>query len=141
MDKFSEKIEDDFKKLEHIFYSYGNLEKIAWTIKTNDVEKVQNRDHIMMYKNKISEIQSKYVALHVGLFWAIGVFLIKNEDNVTIKIDDETMFRNLKSKLETNDDFIKNRIHFVKQLILQRKLKVKFELIEPKENLSRATIQ
>ena len=124
--------------MEHIFYSYGNLEKISWAFETEEAIKVQNRDHVKMYKNKLSEIQSKYVALHVGLFWAIGVFIIRNEDSVTIKLEDEAMFRNLESK--PNDDFIKNKTHFINQLILQRKLKVKFELIEPEENLARKII-
>ena len=29
------------------------------------------------YKDKITKIQSKYVALHVVLFWRIGTFNIK----------------------------------------------------------------
>ena len=123
--------------MEHIFYSIGHAEKISWAIKNNDILKIQSRDHIEKYKNKITDIQSNFVALHVGLFWAIGVFIVKNDDLITIKLEDETMVRNLKAKLNTNDEFIKKRTHFINQLILQRKLEVKFELIELKENLAR----
>ena len=128
-------------KVEHIFYSNGDAEKISWAIKTNDVLKTQSRDHIKMYKNNITAIQSSYVALHVGLFWAIGVFIVKNEDKITIKLEDEVMFRNLKSKLNSDDDFIRDRTHFINQLIIQRKLRVEFELIKPEENLARKPIQ
>ena len=127
--------------MEHVFYSIGDAEKISWAIKTNDILKIQSRSHVKMYKNKITNIQSKYVALHVGLFWAVGVFIIKNEDKITIKLEDETMIRNLKSKLNVDDEFIQNRTHFINQLIMQRKLIVSFELIEPKENLARNSIQ
>ena len=127
--------------MEHIFYSVGDAEKISWAIKTKDILKIQSRDHIEKYKNKVTDIQSNFVALHVGLFWAIGVFIVKNEDTIRIKLEDETMIRNLKSKLNTDDEFIKNRIHFINQLITQRKFKVEFQLIKPEENLARKSNQ
>ena len=127
--------------MEHVFYSIGDAEKISWAIKTNDAIKTQSREHIDMYKNKITDIQSRYVALHVGLFWAIGVFIVKNEDKITIKLEDEVMFRNFDSKLNSEDDFIKKRTHFINQLILQRRLEIKFELIDSAENLARKSFQ
>ena len=123
--------------MEHIFYSVGDAEKISWAIKSNNILKIQSRDHIEEYKNKVTNIQSSFVALHVGLFWAIGVFIVKNEDTITIKLEDEAMIRNLKSKLNTDDEFIKNRIHFINQLITQRKFKVEFQRIKSEENLAR----
>ena len=127
--------------MEHIFYSVGDAEKISWAIKTKGILKIQSRDHVEKYKNKVTDIQSNFVALHVGLFWAIGVFIVKNEDTIRIKLEDETMIRNLKSKLNTDDEFIKNRIHFINQLITQRKFKVEFQLIKPEENLARKSNQ
>ena len=127
--------------MEHIFYSVGDAEKISWAIKTKGILKIQSRDHIEKYKNNVTNIQSNFVALHVGLFWAIGVFIVKNEDTIRIKLEDETMIRNLKSKLNTDDEFIKNRIHFINQLITQRKFKVEFQLIKPEENLARKSNQ
>ena len=127
--------------MEHIFYSVGDAEKISWAIKSNNILKIQSRDHIEEYKNKVTNIQSSFVALHVGLFWAIGVFIVKNEDTITIKLEDETMIRNLKSELNTDDEFIKNRIRFINQLITQRKFKVEFQLIKPEENLARKSNQ
>jgi hypothetical protein len=122
--------------LDHVFYSDGNANEIAWIIQTNDLIIEQDREHVEIYKNKISNLQSKYVALHIGLFWGIGVFKIKNEDFVKIKLDDEIMFKQLNSDLKTEDEFIVNRIKFIKQLTTQRKLKVQFELIKQKDNLA-----
>ena len=94
-----------------------------------------------IYKNKISNLQSKYVALHIGLFWGIGVFKIKNEDVVKIKLDEKIMFDQLSTDLKIEDEFIVNRIKFIKQLTIQRKLKVQFELIKQKDNLANKTLE
>jgi hypothetical protein len=126
--------------LDHIFYSDGNAKKVSWLIQTNDSIIDQNREHVDIYKDKISDIQSKYVALHIGLFWGIGVFVIKNEDHVKIKIDDKIMFEQLTTNLKIKDEFIQNRIKFINQLISQRKLKIKFELILQKNNLANKTL-
>ena len=45
----------------------------------------QKREHSDIYLNKVTILQSKYIALHVGLFWGIGRFIIHDEDNITIK--------------------------------------------------------
>jgi ADP-dependent phosphofructokinase/glucokinase len=39
-----------------------------------------------------------------------------------------------------NDEFIEKRIEFIKQLMNQRKLKIKYELISVNENLARKII-
>jgi hypothetical protein len=122
--------------LDHIFYSDGNAKKVSWLIQTNNSIIDQNREHVDIYKDKISNIQSKYVALHIGLFWGIGVFVIKNEDYIKIKLDDKIMFEQLTANLKIKDEFIQNRIKFINQLIAQRKLKIEFELILQKNNLA-----
>ncbi len=76
------------------------------------------------------------MALHIGLFWGIGVFKIKNEDKVKIKLDEKTMFEQLSTGLKLKDEFIANRIKFMKQLTMQRKLKIQFEMIEQKDNMA-----
>lgn len=122
--------------MDHIFYSDGNAKKVSWLIQTNNSIIDQNREHVDIYKDKISNIQSKYVALHIGLFWGIGVFVIKNEDYIKIKLDDKIMFEQLTANLKIKDEFIQNRIKFINQLIAQRKLKIEFELILQKNNLA-----
>ena len=114
--------------MNHVFSSDGNSTKISWVIQTGDTTVEQTREHVEIYKNKITDLQSKYVALHIGLFWGIGVFIIKNEDLLKIKIDEKTMFDQLNGNEKVNDEFIQNRIKFINQLIVQRKLKVQYDL-------------
>lgn len=123
--------------MEHVFYSDGTTKKIAWSIQTKDLIINQSREHPQIYMNKVSTVQSKYIALHVGLFWGIGTFVIKNEDSVIIKLDESSMYGHLESDKETHDEFIKKRTRFIKQLIVQRNLKVRYELISTKENIAR----
>jgi len=122
--------------LERILYLDGNLRKISWVIQTNQSIISQNRKHTENYKDKITKIQSKYVALHVALFWGIGTFNIKNEDSIKIKLDEEIIYQQLKIKIPIQDEFIKNKIKFIENFIKQRKLKVKFEKINFEKNLA-----
>ena len=122
--------------MEHILYFDGNLKKISWVILTEGQEVTQSRVHVEKYKDKITKIQSKYVALHIALFWGIGTFKIKNEDDVKIKLDEEIMFDQLNSKTKSNDEFIENKIKFIQSFIKQRKLRVYFEKINTENNLS-----
>jgi len=123
--------------LYHVFYSDGNAEKISWTIQTNDSIIEQNRNHAEIYKNKVTDLQSKYIALHVGLFWGIGMFIIKNKDTVKIKLNEKIMYDQFTSDLKIKDDLIKKRIQFIRQLIEQRKLKIELELIDADRNLAK----
>ncbi len=127
--------------MDHVFYSDGNAKRISWIIQTNDSVIEQNREHVDIYRNKISNLQSKYVALHIGLFWGIGVFKIKNKEVVKIKLDGKTMFDQLSTDLEIDDKFIANRIKFINQLTKQKKLKIQFELIKQKDNLANKKLE
>ena len=127
--------------MNHVFYLDGNAKKVSWGIQTEGTIVEQSREHVEIYKNKISNLQSKYVALHIGLFWGIGVFKIKNEDIVKIKLDEKIMFDQLSADLEIKDEFIVNRIKFIKQLITQRKLKIQFDLIKQEENLANKILE
>ena len=122
--------------MEHILYFDGNLKKISWVILTEGKKFAQNRTHIEKYKDKISKIQSKYVALHIALFWGIGTFKIKNGDYVKIRLDEEIMQDQLSSKIKIEDEFIENKIKFIQSFIKQRKLKIDFEKIDSQNNLS-----
>jgi len=126
--------------LRHVFYSDGNTKKISWVIQTRDSRVKQNRDHAEIYKDKVTSLQSKYVALHVGLFWGIGVFIIKNKDIVKIKLDEKIMYDHLTSNSKIEDEFIEKRIQFIKQLIEQKKLNIEFQIIDTDENMARKII-
>jgi len=93
-----------------------------------------------MYKYKVTNLQSKYVALHVGLFWGIGTFIIKNGDSIKIKLDEKKMFEQFTTDSEIEDSFIQKRLRFIRQLIDQRKLKVEFEAISQDENIAKNNI-
>ena len=124
----------------HVFYSDGNTKKISWVIQTRDSIVRQNRDHAEIYKDKVTSLQSKYIALHVGLFWGVGMFIIKNKNIVKIKLDEKIMYDHFTSDLKIEDEFIEKRIQFIKQLIEQRKLKVEFQMIDIDKNLARKSI-
>jgi len=55
--------------MQHNFYSSGDAKTISWAIQTGDTIQEQIRDHAEIYNDKVSILQSKYIALHVGLFW------------------------------------------------------------------------
>jgi hypothetical protein len=105
-------------------------------IETNNSTSIQNREHADIYKNKVTEIQSKYIALHVGLFWGIGVFIIKNKDSIKIKLDEKIMYENFTLDKKIEDELIIKKIKFIRQLIKQRKLQIEFEKIDTDENLA-----
>ena len=120
--------------MEHRLYSDGNAKKISWTIKTENDLKEQFRDHADIFLDKVTDLQSKYIALHVGLFWSIGVFIIKNTDTVRIMLDSEEMISHLSSDTESDDLLIEHRKMFIRQLGSQRNLRLVYEKIDPAEN-------
>lgn len=114
--------------MQHVFYADGNSTKISWLIDTDGKLSSQQREHVQLYYDKVSYIQSKFIALHVGLFWGIGTFIIKNKDSVEIILDQKEMFDHLSSNKTIDDEFIKKRTGFINQLINQRELEIKFTL-------------
>jgi len=122
--------------MNHILYCAGNQKEIAWSIQTEDKVVNHKRDHVEIYMDKITNIQSKYVALHVGIFWGIGTFLIKNNDTIKVMLDSKFMYEHLSKNTITDDSFIKNRTKFINLLIQQRKLNVEYLLIDLNENIS-----
>jgi hypothetical protein len=126
--------------LNHVFYSDGNAQKITWIIQNDDSSFFENREHVDMYKDKVTNLQSKYIALHVGLFWGIGTFIIKNKDTVKIKLDEKIMFDQFTTDSKIEDSFIQKRLQFIKQLLVQRKLKIEFEVISQDENIAKNNI-
>lgn len=120
--------------MEHTFFADGNSKRISWVIQTADSQAEQMREQAELYLNKVSDEQAKYIALHVGLFWGIGTFVIKNEDSVNVMLDSKSMYEYLSNDNETSDSFIQTRSDFIKKLIAQRGLNVKYHLIESDKN-------
>lgn len=96
----------------------------------------QMREQAELYLDKVNEEQAKYIALHVGIFWGIGTFVIKNEDSVNIMLDSKSMYECLANNAKISDPFIETRVDFIKKLIDQRKLNVFYHLIEPSKNFA-----
>lgn len=122
--------------MEHILFFDGDTKRISWVIQTNNSIIEQKREHAYIYLDKVTNQQSKYIGLHVGLFWSIGTFIIKNQDIVKIAIDDNSIFEHLSTNQKSHDEFIEKRTGFIRQLIEQRKLKVHYELITADKNLA-----
>jgi len=122
--------------LEHVLFFDGNTKRISWVIQTNNSVIEQKREHADIYLDKVTNQQSKYIGLHVGLFWGIGTFIIKNQDIVKVAIDDNSILEHLSTNQKSHDKFIEKRICFIIQLIEQRKLKIQYELITVDKNLA-----
>jgi len=116
--------------LEHELRFAGNAEMIAWEL-AGDRSSRQYRRHADIYFKKVSNEQSRYIALHVGLFWCIGTFRIKNTDTVNVMISSKTMFEHLQSGTKANDDFVAVRTEFINKLARQRKLSIRYRLAPP----------
>ena len=122
--------------MKHVFYCDGNQKKIAWVIQTDGNAIEQLRDHADIYLDKITDEQSRFIALHVGVFWGIGRFIIKNNDTVSILVDSKSMFEHLNGDKQSDDSFIQNRSVFISQIVEQRKLNIECQLIDAKDNLA-----
>lgn len=122
--------------MKHVFYCDGNQKKIAWVIQTDGNAVEQQRDHADIYLDKVTDEQSKFIALHVGVFWGIGKFIIKNNDTISIMLDSKSMFEHLNGDKESDDSFIQNRAYFINQIVEQRKLNVECHLIDAKNNVA-----
>jgi hypothetical protein len=122
--------------LEHVLFFDGDTKRISWVIQTNNSTIDQKREHADIYLDKVTIQQSKYIGLHVGIFWGIGTFTIKNQDVVKIAIDDKIMYDHLSTNQKNDDKFIEKRAEFIRQLIKQRKLKIQYEIISREKNLA-----
>jgi len=126
--------------MEHVYFFDGNKKRISWVVQNEKTNVEQHREHAEKYLDLVSVEQSKYIALHVGIFWCIGVFIIKNGDIVKIMLDSKSMYDHLSNNTASTDTFIEIRTGFIKQLIDQRKLVIKYELIRPEQNIATSAL-
>ena len=122
--------------MEHVYFSDGDQKRISWIIQNEETNVEQHRDHAENYLDRVSVEQSKYIALHVGIFWCIGRFIIKNGDIVKIMLDSKSIYDHLSNNTISADSFIETRTSFIRQLMEQRKLVIKYELIKPEQNIA-----
>ena len=117
----------------------GTKTKFSWIIQTGNQIKKEFRVHPPAYYSGYkldikNDIQSKFIALHVGLYWGIGVFIIKDGDTIDVMCDSKEMYDILNSKRETNDQIISDKINFTNLFIEQRKLIINYHLINDDNN-------
>ncbi len=122
--------------MEHIYFFYGDQKKISWIIENSQSRSEESRVHAEYFYDIVTAEQSKYIALHVGIFWGIGRFIIKNGDVVNVMLDQRSMFDRLAENKLTEDVFIERRIKFIDQIIKQRDLDVRYQLVDPSKNMA-----
>ncbi|CUR51657.1 conserved protein of unknown function [Nitrosotalea devaniterrae] len=120
--------------MEHIYFFDGDQKKISWTIENSKTRSDESRIHAEYFYNIVTPEQSKYIALHVGIFWSIGRFIVKNGDTVKVMLDQKSMFDRLVKNKPTDDIFIETRVKFIDQIIRQRDLDVRYQMVDPGEN-------
>jgi len=127
--------------LEHELFFDGNLKEYSWSIKTGKEVVNQIREHPPAYlsggklENKNNE-ESRFVALHVGIYWGLGVFIIKDFDKIHVMCDSKEMYEILIQQYKTENQIIDDKIHFINQLVGHRNLKLEYRLINPTNNIS-----
>ena len=120
----------------HAIFCDGNSKRICWNIKTDNTILEQFREHADIYADKVSDLQSKYIALHVAIFWGIGVFTIKNGDTLKIHLESDQMIKHLSSDEKSSDPLIEGKKGFINQLAKQRSLVYQYEKISAEQNIS-----
>ena len=125
--------------MKHILFLDGTKTKFSWIIQTGKQIKREFREHPPAYYSGYkldvkNDEQSKFIALHVGLYWGIGVFIIHDGDVIDVMCDSKKMYEIMNSDKETTDPLINDKIHFTNLFIEQRKLSVKYHLIDEKNN-------
>ena len=127
--------------MEHELFFDGNLKEYSWAIKTEKEVVNQIREHPPAYLSggklgiRINE-ESRFVALHVGIYWGLGVFIIKDFDKIHVMCDSKEMYEILIQQDKTKNQIIDDKIHFINQLVDHRNLKLKYHLINPTKNIA-----
>ena len=120
--------------MEHIYFFDGDQKKISWIIENSSTRSEESRVHAEYFYNIVTPEQSRIIALHVGIFWSIGRFIVKNGDTVKVMLDQRSMFDRLVKNKSTDDVFIERRMKFIDQIIKQRDLDVRYQMVDPSEN-------
>ena len=131
--------------MEHELFFDGTIKKYSWAIKNESKTVHQKREHPPAYLSggkldvKNNE-ESKFISLHVGIYWGLGVFIIKDNDTINVMCDSKNMYEILTNNKKTNSQIVNDKIYFINQLTNHRNLKINYQIIESKKNLaSRST--
>jgi len=58
----------------------------------------------------------------VGIYWGLGVFIIKDFDMINVMCDSKEMYEILIQQHKTLNQIIDDKIHFINQLVVHRML-------------------
>ena len=127
--------------MEHELYFDGTLTESSWSLKTENKIVNQIRAHPPAYLSggKLDvkdKQQSKCIAIHVGIYWGLGVFIIKDSDIVNVMCDSEETYDIMSKNCKIDDQIINDKIYFINQLTEHRNLKINYEIIKPESNLA-----
>ena len=127
--------------MEHELYFDGTLTEYSWSLKTENKIVNQIRAHPPAYLSggKLDvkdKQQSKCIAIHVGIYWGLGVFIIKDSDIVNVMCDSEETYDIMSKNCKIDDQIIYDKIYFINQLTEHRNLKINYEIIKPESNLA-----
>ena len=127
--------------MEHELYFDGTLTEYSWSLKTENKIVNQIRAHPPAYLSggKLDvkdKQQSKCIAIHVGIYWGLGVFIIKDSDIVNVMCDSEETYDIMSKNCKIDDQIINDKIYFINQLTEHRNLKINYEIIKPESNLA-----
>ena len=127
--------------MEHELFFDGTIKKYSWAIKNESKTVHQKREHPPAYLSggkldvKNNE-ESKFISLHVGIYWGLGVFIIKDNDTINVMCDSKNMYEILTNNKKTNSQIVNDKIYFINQLTNHRNLKINYQIIESKKNLA-----
>ena len=127
--------------MKHELFFDGTVKQYTWSIKTESKIVNQIRKHPPAYISggkldvKNNE-ESKFIALHVGIYWGLGVFIIRDLDTVDVMCDSKEMHDILVSKCQTDNQIINDKIYFINQLATQRNIELNYHVIELVENIA-----
>ena len=132
--------------MEHKLFLDGTRDKFSWIVQTGNQTSKEFRTHPPAYQSGYkldvkNDEQSKFIALHAGIYWSVGVYIIKDGDTVNVMCDSKKMYELLRTKRKTSDQIINDKIHFINLFIEQRKLVVNYHLIDSKKNLASELIR
>ena len=127
--------------MKHEIFFDGNINEYSWSIKTENNVADQIREHPPASQsggklNITNYEESKFVALHVGIYWGLGVFIIKDFDKIHVMCDSKEMYEILIQQHKTSNQIIDDKIHFINQLVGHRNLKLEYRLIDPTKNIA-----
>ena len=127
--------------MKHDIFFDGNVKEYSWSIKTGDKIADQIREHPPAFRsggklNIKNDEESRFVALHIGIYWGLGVNIIKDNDELNIMCDSDIMFGIMTKDEKSDNQIINDKVYFINQLTNLRRLKINYQLIESEKNIA-----